>query len=203
MVTVYGNPRSTATRMVLMTLAETDTPYELAVIDIPKREHKTEAHLARQPFGRIPAIDDDGFVMYESRAICRYLAARGPSSLLPREPKGHARMEQWMSVETWEFSPHAMKFIHEHVFKHPQEPAALEAAGKALATTCAVLDARLGDAEFLAGDTFSLADVCYMPYLEYASATPAADIFAKHARLSAWWERLSARPAWKRAIGKA
>ncbi len=72
MLTIYGNPMSTCTRKVLTTLAET----EHAVRDVGQlhfaydREHEQEAHLRRQPFGRIPALEDDGFELFELRAMC-------------------------------------------------------------------------------------------------------------------------------------
>src|SRR5690606_28531322 len=128
MVKLYGNPYSTCTRKVLATLAETNTPFEYTVVDFAKGEHKQQPHLSRQPFGQVPAIEDDGFALYESRAICRYLSEKAESPLTPRNPKERAKMEQWLSIEASNFTPHAMKFIFHHIFKRPQEEAALEAA---------------------------------------------------------------------------
>ena len=73
MIKVYGHPMSTCSRKVLATLVETNTPYELEVVDFAKGEHKREPHLSRQPFGQVPAIDDAGVELYESRAIARYI----------------------------------------------------------------------------------------------------------------------------------
>src|SRR4029077_3283014 len=110
MIKLFGNPLSTCTRKVLMTLHELGTPFEMNVIDFTKGEHKQPAHLKRQPFGRIPAIDDDGFAMFESRAICRYLNEKANGKLEPGDLQGRARMEQWISIETSELTPNAMKF---------------------------------------------------------------------------------------------
>ena len=66
MLTVYGHPMSTCTRKVLMTLAEDEIPFEMSLVDFATGAHKKEPHLGRQPFGRIPAIDDDGFQLFES-----------------------------------------------------------------------------------------------------------------------------------------
>src|SRR5580704_13637966 len=88
MLKIYGNPMSTCTRKVLMTLAETQAPFELAVIDLGKADHKGEANLRRQPFGRIPSIEDDGFEMFESRAICRYINEKVKGNLVPADLKG-------------------------------------------------------------------------------------------------------------------
>jgi glutathione S-transferase len=203
MIKIYGNPMSTCTRKVLMTLAETDTPFEMNVVDFTKGEHKQEAHLRRQPFGRIPALEDDGFEMFESRAMARYINDKASGKLIPGDAKGRAKMEQWISIETSEFSGNAMKFIYEYMFKRAQEPAVLEAAGKALDTTCAVMDRQLAKTPFLAGSDLTIADIGYMPYLEYAMATPAKDIFAKYPHLMAWWNKLSERPSWRKATGKA
>ncbi|MDP9036941.1 MAG: glutathione S-transferase N-terminal domain-containing protein [Myxococcota bacterium] len=203
MITIYGNAVSTCTRKVLMTLAETNTPYELAVLDFAKGEHKHEQHVRRQPFGRMPALDDDGFQMFESRAICRYIARKAGGTLIPSELRAFAKMEQWISIETSEFSAHAMKFVFEHVFKRPQQEGVLDAAGKALDATCTVMDRQLAQSPFVAGPAFTLADVCFMPYLEYGMGTPAKEIFAKHGHVMTWWNAIRERPTWRKATGKA
>ena len=202
MLKIYGNPMSTCTRKVLMTLAEHGAPHEFTVIDFASGEHKKAPHVARQPFGRVPTIDDDGFTMFESRAICRYLDQKLGGKLQPSDAKARAKMEQWISVETSEFTPHAMKFIYQHVFQRPQAAGVIEEAGKGLAATCAVLDKQLAETPFLAGAAFSLADICFMPYVEYAMGTPAKEILAKFPHVMTWWNRVSERPTWRKAIGK-
>jgi glutathione S-transferase len=203
MLKIFGHPLSTCTRKVLMTLAETNTPHELSVIDFAKGEHKQQAHLARQPFGQIPALDDDGFAMYESRAICRYIDEKVRGGLVPSDLQLRAVMEQWISVETSNFTPHAMKFIYQHVFHRPQEAAVLEVAGKGLETALGVLDARLAKSPFLAGAQLTLADIGYMPYVEYLMGTPVKETFARFPHVTAWWNRLSERPTWQKIVGRA
>jgi glutathione S-transferase len=203
MIQIYGNPMSTCTRKVLMTLAETNTPFEMHVVDFTKGEHKQEAHVRRQPFGRIPALEDDGFELFESRAMARYINDKAGGKLVPADGKGRAKMEQWISVETSEFSGNAMKFVAEYVFKRPQEPGVIEAAGKALDLTCSVMERQLAKTPFLAGADLTIADIGFMPYIEYAMATPAKDIFAKYPHLMAWWNKVSERPTWRKATGKA
>lgn len=202
MVKLYGNPFSTCTRKVLATLAETKTPYEFTVVDFAKGEHKQQPHLSRQPFGQVPAIDDDGFALYESRAICRYLSEKADSALTPRNPQQRAMMEQWLSVETSNFTPHAMKFIYNYVFKRPQEPAVLEAANAGLESCLKVVSETLSKNAYFAGDQFTLADIGFMPYVEYLMGTPAAATLEKYPAFTAWWSRVSTRPSWKVATGK-
>jgi glutathione S-transferase len=202
MVKLYGNPFSTCTRKVLTTLAETKTPYEFTVVDFAKGEHKQQPHLSRQPFGQVPAIDDEGFALYESRAICRYLSEKADSALTPRNPQQRAKMEQWLSVETSNFTPHAMKFIYNYVFKRPQEPAVLESANASLDGCLTILSQTLSTNAHFVGDQFTLADIAFMPYVEYLMATPAAETLQKHPAFIAWWSRVSERPSWKVATGK-
>ncbi|MGH7284001.1 MAG: glutathione S-transferase family protein [Polyangiaceae bacterium] len=203
MIKLFGNPASTCTRKVLMTLHELGAPFEMNVIDFTKGDHKQPAHLKRQPFGRIPAIDDDGFALFESRAICRYLNEKAKGNLEPADIQGRARMEQWISIETSELTPNAMKFVYEHVFKRPQGEAVLENATKGLDVTCGVMDTRLAESPFLAGKDFSIAEISMMPYFEYAMTTPAKATFAKYPHVMQWWNKIAERPAWAKTTGKA
>ena len=203
MLKIFGHPASTCTRKVLMTLAETKTPYEMTTVDFATGEHKKQPHLSRQPFGQIPAIDDDGFAFYESRAICRYINDRFGGNLVPGDIKGRALMEQWISVETSNYTPSAMKFIYHDVFKRPQEATVLEAAKKGVETSLGVMDAALARSPFLVGTQFTLADVVFMPYFEYAMATPVKAMLEKFPHVSAWWNKVSERPTWQKAAGRA
>jgi glutathione S-transferase len=196
MIKLFGHPMSTCTRKVLTALAETATPYELTLVDFAKGEHKQEPHLSRQPFGQIPAIDDDGFALFESRAICRYLSSKADNKLTPNDPKQRALMEQWLSVEQSNFSPNAMKFIYHYVFQRPQDAAVLEAATAMVEKCCAAISRPLEKTQFLTGDQFTIADIGYMPYFEYAMNTPAKASFEKYPHVMAWWERVSKRPSW-------
>ena len=66
-----------------------------------------------------------------------------------------------------------------------------------------ILDARLATSAYLAGDTFTIADIGFLPYIEYLMATPAKALFAAHPHVQAWWTRCSERPAWRKAAGRA
>jgi glutathione S-transferase len=202
MIKLYGHPMSTCTRKVLTTLAETNTAYELVVIDFTKGEHKQQPHLSRQPFGQVPAIEDDGFEMFESRAISRYINEKVGGNLAPKDLQGRARMEQWISIEMSDFSGHAMKFIFQHIFKRPQTPDVLENAQKGIDLALDVADAHLGKQPYFAGEQFSLADICFMPYVEYCMGTPIKETIAKRPNFSAWWGRVSERPSWRKVTAR-
>ena len=205
---LFGHPMSTCTRKVLALLAEKGQEAEFVLVDIMKGEGKQPAHLARQPFGQIPAIDDDGFVLYESRAIIRYLDERLPGpSLTPKDLKARALMEQWISVETSNFTPSAMKIVYQLFFgpmRGQQPDAKIVEEGRAGVTRAlAILDAQLAKTKFLVGDAFTLADIAYMPYIEYVVAAKQGDLIAAHPNLARWWESIRSRPSWKKAIGTA
>lgn len=206
---IHGNPGSTCTRKVLATLAEKGQSAELVHVDLAKGEHKAPAHTRFQPFGQVPALEaDDGWVLYESRAIIRYLdtALPGPK-LTPASSRDAARMEQWMSVETSNFTPHAMKIIYQTVFARWRgtEPnlALVEEGRAALGRTLDVMDRALADSEWLATDQYTLADICYLPYLEYLEVGGEGALIASRANVGRWWTAARRRPAWQKAIGKA
>jgi len=208
MMKLYGHPLSTCTRKVLTVLAEKNHKADFVLVDILKGENKGEAHLARQPFGQVPALDDDGFMLYESRAICRYLDGKLPgTSLLPSDPKQRALAEQWISVETSNFTPHAMKIIMEAFFgpmagKEPDQ-AKIEEARKQVERTLNVMEKQLTATPYLAGSQFSIADICFMPYIEYLFAGKQGDMIDGRPHCSKWWKAISDRRSWQIATGKA
>jgi glutathione S-transferase len=204
---LFGHPMSTCTRKVLTLLEEKGAKADLVVVDIMKGEGKQPAHLARQPFGQVPAIEDGDFRVYESRAILRYLDETLPGpALSPRDPKGRALMEQWISVETSNFTPHAMGVLYQLFFgpmRGQQPDAAKVAESRGKLSTCAdVLNKQLERGPHLLGDAFTLADLCYMPYIEYLMQTDAKDVITSRPNVASWWGRISERPSWRRATGK-
>ena len=201
---IYGNPISTCTRKVLMTLGEKQAKFELVSLDFTKGEHKGPAHVARQPFGQMPALEDGDFTMFESRAMMRYIDETvAGQSLTPKDPKARARMNQWMSVESEDFTPGVMAVVSQEMFTPMMggktDTAKAEEGKKKFAPALAVLEKHLAHgAPHLAGDDFTLADISYMPYVEYGMKTSAKEMFMDHKNFAAWWERISARPTWKK-----
>ena len=207
MIKLYGNSMSTCTRKVLATLHEKQAKFEMVSLDFMKGEHKTPAHVARQPFGQMPAIEDGDFTLFESRAIIRYLDDTLPGqSLTPKDPKGRAMMEQWISVESADFTPPAMAYIGQFMFNKMmgKEPdlAIVEAAKPKLESCLKVLDKAMAKGPHLLGDQITLADICLMPYFEYAMMTPAAELINAHKNTVAWWKRVSERASWKATTAK-
>ncbi len=115
---IYGHPWSINTRKALMTIAEKGLDAELVVVKLPAGEHKGPEHLARHPFGKVPVLDDGGFVLYETRAINEYVDRKKlPAQLVPGDVRDLARMHQWTNVADAYFVPHAAPFIVENLFR--------------------------------------------------------------------------------------
>lgn len=199
---IFGNTLSTCTRKVLTTCVETGTPYELVALDFTKGEHKSPEHVARQPWGKMPSLEDDGFSLFESRAMCRYINDKAGGKLVPAELRARAAMDQWSSVEYSYFTPPTMKFIYQYIFKFTQEEAVLAAALGELEKALPILDAHLAKNAYFAGAEFSLTDIGFMPYTEYGMMTPLKDTYAKFTNFSAWWNRVSERPSWRQVAGR-
>jgi glutathione S-transferase len=201
---VYGHPLSSCTRKVLITLAEKDARADLEVIDLMAGAHKTADHRARHPFAMIPVLEDDGFVLYESRAILRYLDRRLPGrSLTPARSTDAARMDQWISVDQSYVAPHHRALLGERLLaKHDgrePDPRREQAAEEGLASSLGVVDRALAGSPYLAGDAFSLADISLLPYVASLPMVGAAGLLADLPNLRGWLERQVARDSWRRA----
>jgi glutathione S-transferase len=202
---VHGHPLSSCTRKVLVTLAEKGEAAELIKVDLFTGEHKTSGHIAKHPFGVIPVLDDDGFMLFESRAIIRYLDARFPDKpLTPASPRDIARMDQWLSVDQSYVAPYTRALAVERILKkhqgRPADPANENAAEIALGAALGAIDRALEGRTFLAGEAFSLADISLMPYVASLPMIGAAHLMDDRSRLDAWWTRVRARDSWKRAV---
>ncbi|HEY4117196.1 MAG TPA: glutathione S-transferase N-terminal domain-containing protein [Byssovorax sp.] len=200
---IYGHPWSIHTRDVLMTLAEKGHEAELVTVVLPKGEHKQPEHMARHPFGKVPVLDDDGFVLYEARAISAYLDRKlsGPA-LVPQGAKGAAEVDRWTNVADAYFVPFAAPLVVEKTFRKylggETNEQAIDAGRAGMIAALDVADRRLASSPYFAGDAFSLADVHWMPYVEYLGRIGEAGPIEARKGLRAWWERVSARDTWRR-----
>jgi glutathione S-transferase len=200
---IYGHYGSTCTRKVLITLAEKGQDAQLVVVDLAKGQQKSADHIMRQPFGVIPVLEDGDFSLYESRAIIRYLDAKHPEPrLTPVDVNVRARMEQWISVENSYFSAPVMRIVVQKMFApmRGQQPDAgiVTQAEKEVGHTLDVLDRALDGRTYLAGEKFTLAEVCFMPYVGYLFAVDEASLVTSRKSVASWWSRLAERPSWKK-----
>jgi len=197
---IYGMGGSTCTQRVLMTCVENGADFEIKTVDLRKGEHKQPAHLARQPFGQIPALDDNGFIVYESRAIARYVDETRGHKLTPKDPKKRALMEQWISLEQGTITPEVSGIVGQRVFAPmfggKTDEAQVKKHEEKAKQGLDVMDKHLGQNDYLVGDSFSLADIFFMPYFALLFATPEKHLFESRPNIMAWWKRVSSRPSW-------
>ncbi|KAG8977058.1 hypothetical protein FRC05_002579 [Tulasnella sp. 425] len=120
-LTIIGVDVSTCTRRVKVVLFEKGVDFVIKPVDWSTGEHKSEAHLAKQPFGQVPILDDEGFILFESRAIGRYIAtkyANQGTKLIPdpKDLKAVALFEQAACVEQADFEPYVSGIAVEKLF---------------------------------------------------------------------------------------
>lgn len=203
-VKVYGFVASGPTQIAVLTLKELGVPYEFVAVDAASLEHKSPTYLKKQPFGQVPYIDDDGFILFEGRAIARYLVQKyGPDSgLIPKGLKENALFEQAASVEVANFSPHALglaleKFFNPIFFGVPTNEAKAEEHLRAFEEKLKVYDVILGKQKYVAGDNFTLADLFHLPFGSSAIKHAKFKGFDDYPNVNRWWNDITSRPSYK------
>lgn len=198
---VFGAAYSVYVRIVRLALWEKGIPYRLQEVDIFASGGPPTDYLARQPFGRIPAFEHDGFRLYETAAIARYVdeAFAGPR-LQPEDAKARARMNQIVGIlDSYAYRPLVWDIYLERV-EPPREGRISDEAKIAAALPRArqclrVLADLMAGAPFLAGASLSLADLHAAPMFAYFLAAPeGAALTAEQPALTAWWQRIAGRP---------
>ncbi|ACG74676.1 glutathione S-transferase domain protein [Anaeromyxobacter sp. K] len=197
---LYYAPRTRATRPRWL-LEELGVPYELVRLDRAAGALRTPEHLARHPMGRVPVLEDGDARLFESAAICLWLAERFPEKgmLPPAGTPGRALTYQWLFFAMDELEP-PVEALH-GLLRPPEgerDAAAIEAQKARFLEGARVLDLALRDRPFLAGDAFGVADLVTGAVASWGKAL-VGGIDGMPA-LAAWLAGVKARPAWKRAI---
>ncbi|KAG0702831.1 thioredoxin-like protein [Suillus ampliporus] len=203
----YGFSTSTCTLRVAVVLKEKNVPFEFIPVDLLKGAHKAPEFVANQPFGQVPYIDDDGFILYESRAICRYIAAKYASQgtpLLPTDPTANAYFEQAASTETSNYDPFVSGLAWELKFSMWFGGKTDEARAKQLQSQLSakldVYDVILGKQKYLAGNAITLADLFHLPYGAIVLDI-GIDEFSSRPNVARWWKDISTRASWEAVKG--
>jgi glutathione S-transferase len=199
-ITVYGIPGSPYVRAALLSLEEKGADYDFAAM--APGTLKQQPHLSRHPFGRIPAFEHDGWMLYETQAIMRYVDAVLPGPRLqPEEPRAAARMNQIMGIVDWYLMPQVSATITFNRVVAPRfnRPVDEEKVAQAIpnARICiAEIGRLLNGQRWLAGETLSLADLLLAPHLSMFALAPEGNvILAEHGNLRDWLARIEARPS--------
>ncbi|MDB6091273.1 MAG: putative glutathione S-transferase [Gammaproteobacteria bacterium] len=197
-IVIYGIPGSPYLRSALLGLEEKRAPYRLAVLSMGAG--RTEEYLQRQPFGRIPTMEHGDFRLYETQAMLRYIDAVGTGpSLQPKDARAAARMNQVIGIVDWYVFPSitvgvcAERLMSQIFWGRPAEEANVATALPMARICVRELERLKGSAEFMAGDTLSIADLMLVPHIEFFRRTPEGMTLLKGTSLEAWLTRMSAR----------
>jgi glutathione S-transferase len=203
MIKLWGRANSSNVMKVIWLLEELQLPYNRVDVGGPFGGTATPEYRAMNPLGVVPSVEDDGFALFESNVILRYLCnAHAPTTpLYPQDPKGRARVEMWMDFQQTAINK-PQSTVFQGLVRTPPEKrdnAAITAAIAEAANIWAILDRRLGTQDYVATSEFSLAD---MTFGVHAHRWLNLDIPGRPEapNLAAWYQRLLKRPAFKQHV---
>uniref|UniRef100_A0A0E0JIY2 glutathione transferase n=1 Tax=Oryza punctata TaxID=4537 RepID=A0A0E0JIY2_ORYPU len=206
-VKVFGRAISTNVSRVLVCLEEVGADYELVTVDFLAGEQNSPEHVERNPFGKIPALQDGDLVLFESRAIAKYILRKYKSSevdlLRESNIKEAALVDVWTEVEAHQYYPALSPIVFECIIFPimrgvPANQQVVDESLEKLKKVLETYEARLSENRYLAGDFVSFADLNHFPFTYYFMATPYASLFDAYPHVKAWWESLMSRPSIKK-----
>ena len=199
---IYGPGYSTFARTVRLALEEKGADYDLVEVDLLSGAGQSAEHLARHPFGKVPAFEHDGLELYETDAITRYVdEAFEGVDLQPADAAGRARMAQAISIIGGYAYPAMISqiFVQRAVMPMTGGTAdedAIAAAIPQAETAVAALEKLIDGNAYLAGDRLSLADLLLIPVYDYFAQIPEGQkMLAKAPNLQRWWDTVRTRPS--------
>ncbi len=206
MLKLYDMPGNTNARKIRAMARECDANLETVSVDLQKGEGKTPEFLAINPNGKIPAMTDGPFKLFESNAIMTYIAAKHDSPLLPKEPRARAEVDQWLFWQTAHLASAVGKIGWERFYKPMMKLGATDEArvAEGLAEVerfVGVLDGVLAKNNFVCGATMTVADYAICGTLQKATRERMkleAEVM-KFAHVKRWLGEIEARPAWVHA----
>jgi glutathione S-transferase len=200
--TLFGLRRSVYTRIAALALKEKGVTFDLDEVEIFGLAGVPADHLQRHPFGKIPVLVHDDFLLYETQAICRYIdeAFDGPS-LQPNSPRARARVAQVIGVlDSYAYQPMVWGVFVQRVLIPLRggvaDEAVIDDALPRVEKTLDVLDSFIGTAQFLSGESPTLADLHAYPMLAYLRLAPEGrSAMSRRPAIERWLRRMTTRPA--------
>jgi glutathione S-transferase len=198
-IKVWGRNTSANVQKVMWAVAEIGLAYERIDIAGPFGKNREPAYLAKNPNGLVPTLEeDDGFLLWESNSIVRYLAAKHRADVLePADPRARARAGAWMDWQLSVLGP-AIGPAFLGLIRTPPEKrdhAAIEESKKKTTAAIAILDGELAKTAFVAGEHFSYGDIPPAVMANrYRQLVPERPPFRNFER---WYAAIAGRPAFK------
>ncbi|MGE5778726.1 MAG: glutathione S-transferase family protein [Hyphomicrobiales bacterium] len=201
MIKIWGRNTSVNVQKVMWAVGELGLPHERIDVGGPFGKNNEPAYLAMNPNGLVPTLEEDGFVLWESNAIVRYLAAKyGAGTLEPADLRLRARASSWMDWQLTVAAP-ALTPVFWGLVRTPPEKrdqAAIEAGKIKTIAAMKIVDAQLANSAFLAGDTLSVGDIpaALMAY-RFRRLVPERPALE---HLERWFAAIEQRPAFKQHV---
>jgi glutathione S-transferase len=192
MLRLHSHPLSTFARRVRIALLEKKIPHELVSVDMAAKQHKSPEYLALNPYGRVPTLEEDGFVVYESTAILEYLELTRPDPpLVPADPRGCALLEMHVKLCDLELARNTSTIISPKRFlpKERWDEKAMAQAKATIERHLDIVEGQLGTKPWMVGDRYSMVEVCYTPFVQFLELMEIAPPSA----VAAWVERMLSR----------
>ena len=201
MLKIWGRTTSSNVQKVLWCCAELDIAYERVDWGGPYGGNDDAAYRKLNPNGRVPTVEDDGLVIWESNTICRYLCTtRGGDRLYPKEPRARTEVERWMD---WQLATPGgpMGALLQQLYRtkpEARDAKAIEAARQQALVAWRIADAALAARPWLAGAELTLAEITLgtLVYRWHVFPIERPEL----PNLRAWYERMRGRPAFKKHI---
>ncbi|KAJ8512332.1 hypothetical protein OPV22_002766 [Ensete ventricosum] len=209
MLKVFGQPIATDVARVLTCLFEKDLQFQIVRIDSFKGEHRVPEFLRLQnPCGQVTFKDGD-VTLVDSRDICRYISNKyeykGNKALSGTGFLQRASIEQWLQAEAVSFEPPSSALVFQLAFAPalhiPPDEELIKQNEEKLSKVLDIYNSRLGESEYLTGDTFTLADLSHLPNSHYLTMSERGrKLFATRGNVARWSTAISARPSWKQVV---
>jgi glutathione S-transferase len=196
MLKLHYHPLSTFSRRVRIALIEKGITAELIELDMMARAHRSAPYLALNPYGRVPTLEEDGFILYESTAILEYLEATHPQPpLVPGDLRGRALVSMHMKLCDLQLARQTGTIIFPKRFlpKERWDEPAMAQAKKEIEKHLEIVETQLKGKQYMVGDRYSLVEVCYTPFVEFL---PLMEVTPPPA-VAGWVTRMLERPSAK------
>lgn len=199
---IYSFPTFNLTK-ILLTAEETGEAYKLNLLDVTQGEHKSEEHIARHPLGKVPAVEVDGNYYFESNAICRFIAERNNNTLYGNSPEERALINQWVDMVTLHIGRWLTVMFFERkvklvFFNGETDTKNTDEAQTFLDQQLPVLETQLGNASFVAGSNYSIADIVAFSY--FSTVEHSGVDLSNYPNISTWIDTVKARASFAKAM---
>lgn len=195
MIVLYGGPTPNA-RKIAIALEEMELAWRLELIDILAGDQLTAEFRQLNPNNKTPVmVEEDGFVLWETGAILLRLAER-TGRFVPEDPKARAICHQWLMFQVSGVGPMFGQNAHFSFYAKDKHPYAIERYANEVSRLLRVLDRRLAQSAYLAGDAYTIADMATYPYTQRQVEARRAEF----PHLARWSDDVGARPAVRRGM---